>query len=147
MGQVVDFDQGISESEFAMWRAIFAFAFTDHEVSAEERAVLDEYRSSIHFSSKQLLILSGDFANPQDVEAMYKKITHPEDKHKFCAIARALAWCDGDLDKQDERILQSVACLKSHERQHPELQSFYEKYEKNGMAGYFQPKPLVELRV
>lgn len=155
MGKVVDLNKGISDSEFAMWRAIFAFAFADHEVSAEERAVLDEYRTTIIFSQEQLLILSGDFAYPQDVEIVYRKITLPEHRHKFCAIARALAWCDGDLDRQEERILKQVACLKSPEyaddlktsREHPELHDYYEQYEKNGMMGFFQPKPLLEVRV
>lgn len=155
MGKMVDPDKGVSASEFAMWRAVFAFAFADHEISPEERAVLDEYRTTIHFSQDQLLTLSGDFANPQDVEAVYRKILLPEHRHKFCAIARALAWCDGDLDQQEERILKKVACLKSPDyaddlrksRNHPELHEYHEQYERNGMMGFFQPKPLLEVRV
>lgn len=146
--------KNVSKSEFYMWRALFAFAFSDNIVTEEEKQLLVDYRGDVQFSDGQLETLRNDYLHPQDVNAMYQNIIDPEFKHKFCALARALAWCDGDLTKQEERILKRVTCLKddsekdtlTKSRTHPELYQYYEQYTKNGMAGFMQPPPLVALQ-
>jgi len=140
------------ESEFYMWRAVFAFAMADGELSAEELDLLHEYKEYVHFSARQLQILHDDFLHPQDPELMYKKITEGEDKHRFCIMARALAWSEGDLDKQEERILQHVACLKcdgdylKKSRDYPELGNFADTYAKGGTMGFLQTPHIIEIR-
>ncbi len=145
----------ISDSEFYMWRAVFAFALADGNMSAAERALLNEYKANTAFSPQQLAILRDDFAYPHDVQEMYRHIARPEDKHRFCVMARALAWCDGDLDKQDEIILQRVSCLGTtadadilrQSRAHPDIEEFHERYIKSGVAGFMRERHLFEVRI
>jgi len=144
----------VTDSEFYMWRAVFAFAFADGELSDPEHDLLNDYRGSVQFSPRQLEILKQDFANPQQVEHLFKRITAPEDKHRFCIMARALAWSEGDLDKQEERILKHVSCLGSKEhsdvfkksRGHPDVLSHVEQYTKSGTMGFLLTPHIVELR-
>ncbi len=141
-------------SEFYMWRAVFAFAMADREITPGEAALLREYRASLRFTPEQAAQMEQDFAYPPDVQDMYRQITLPEHKQRFCAMARALAWCEGDLDKQDERILKRVSCLGTMEerdhlrksRENPELQSYYDQYTRNGVTGFYRPPHVLEVR-
>jgi len=142
------------DSEFYMWRALFAFAMADGELTAAELDLLHEYKEYVHFSAHQLQILHDDFLAPKHPEDMYKKITADEDKHRFCIMARALAWSEGDLGKQEERILKHVSCLNSKEhsdvfqdtREHPAIESFVDRYSHSGTLGFMQAPRIVELR-
>lgn len=141
------------ESEFYMWRALFAFAMADGELSAEELDLIHEYKEYVHFSAHQLQILKDDFAYPQDVEYLYRHVTQPEDKHRFCIMARALAWSEGDLDKQEERILKHVSCLASEEfsdtwhktRAHPDIQPYVDRYAQSGTMGFMQTPHIIQM--
>ncbi len=143
---------GVNESEFYMWRAVFAFALSDKMLSIEEQDLLNDYRKGVPFSDQQLTTLREDFKDPQDVEDLYTHITSPEDKEHFCAMVRALAWCEGDLDKQDEYILKRVACLGKAEgaeilknsRAHPNLQRYFQQYQRVGMMGFMPSPPILE---
>lgn len=147
--------QGVSESEFNMWRAVFAFSLVDNMLSLEEQKLLQTYLNTIPLSDQQLKILKGDFKDPQDVEALYRKITDPAHKERFCALARALVWCEGDMEKQEEIILRRLHCLSEGEghdilrksRNHPHLRTYYQSYAKAGMVGMMKSKPAFELRV
>jgi hypothetical protein len=132
----------ISDSEFAMWRAVFAFSLVDNMLSMEEQGLLRSYLNSVPFSPAQLEIIKADFMRPQNVEAMYKKITEPAHKKRFCVLARALVWCEGDMDLQEAEILRRVACIKGvdeailrESRDHPNLENFHQKYAKAGLVG------------
>lgn len=136
---------GVSESEFNMWRAIFAFSLIDNVLSLEEQQLLKSYKAKVPFSKRQLEILGSDFNKPQDVEFFYKQITDTEDKKKFCVLARALVWCDGDMDAQEKEILKRAACLNIPEgreilsgtRGHPHIKNYYQEYAKAGVIGLF----------
>lgn len=137
-----------------MWRALFAFALSHGTMLPERMNVLDEARNDVPFSLHQLTVLRDDFQYPHDIEYLYKQISDPAHKHKFCAMARALAWSDGDMDAQDERILERVACLGGEDRQFlsdsradPELHSYLEQYTQSGMLGLWQAPHIVNLRV
>ena len=139
---------GVTDSEFYMWRAVFAFSRLDNTISPEEQKILQPFTNSILFSQAQNDILKNDFQKPQDVEALYRKITDPKDKERFCVLARALAWCDGDMDKQEEAILKKVSCLSIagcsdddvlvRTRRHPHLDGYYLRYSKEGVAALFR---------
>lgn len=147
--------QVVNESEFNMWRAVFAFALADNFLSLEEQELLKAYQSQVNFSQKQIDILRDDFRKPQDVVMMYNKITDPEHKTRFCALARALVWCEGDMDRQEEEILRKMSCFELAEykealhqsRSHPDLQSYYREYSKAGMTGLFTNAHTFEMRV
>jgi hypothetical protein len=135
--------KGISESEFAMWRAVFAFSLVDNALSLEEQELLRSYLKTVPFSEAQMDMLKKDFEAPQNVEAMYRKITEPTHKKRFCVLARALVWCEGDMDLQEEKILRRVACLKDapdsdflhSSRDHRDIKDFYAQYSRAGMVG------------
>jgi hypothetical protein len=131
---------GISDSEFIMWRAVFAFATVDGVLSLEEQQLLQSYRHKVPFSMKQLEVLGQDMKEPQDVVALYKKITRPEHKKRFCVLARALSWCEGDMDKQEQAILKHLDCFKTgadanilrSTRGNPHVHDFYQEYARVG---------------
>lgn len=133
----------VSESELYMWRAVFAFAFVDRNLSLEEQELLHSYLAQAQFSPDQKRLLAKDMLEPQDVEKMYQGITRPEDKSRFCTLARALAWCEGDLDAQERHILQKVSCLKGgadydilrETRKSSHLHDYYQHYARSGMMG------------
>jgi hypothetical protein len=145
----------ITDSEFHMWRAVFAFAFVDKVFSIEEQEFLSTRIRSVNFSDKQRNILKEDLTSPPNIEAMYGRITQREDRERFCALARALVWSEGDMEEQERVILGRVGCMKSEEgmetlrssRTHPSLQEYHEYYEKAGMAGLFDKNPRFEIRV
>lgn len=138
----------VTDSEFHMWRTLFALAFMDDVVSAEEKQLLKAYQSDALFNADQLETLRGDFMSPKDPVQMYAKITEQKDKLRFCALARTLIWCDGDPDRQEAEILRRVGCLKSADdfdilrqsRHHPHLHAYYDRYVEAGMLGLIQPE-------
>ena len=146
---------GVSDSEFNMWRAVFAFSLVDHVLSIEEQTLLQSYLATVPFSYSQLKTLRNDFVEPQDVEDMYAKITEKKDKERFCMLARALVWSEGNMDEQERTILRRLSCMKSGmdsdilkgTRNHPHLNDYYQHYAKSGMVGLMKARPQVEIRV
>ena len=100
--------EGISESRFYMWRAVFAMAHADHVVKDEERDFMENYLANVAFSEQQKDILRTDMEEAQDVYEMFSQITAPEDQGQFFEFARELVWCDGDLDAQEEAIKEKL---------------------------------------
>lgn len=142
----------IDESEFYMWRAVFAFTYVDNALSLEEQELLHSYLSKVPFSQEELNILKADLLNPKDVVGLYRKITKKEDKERFCILARAIVWCEGDMNAQERTILKKVSCLDEPEeeeifhstRGHPFINSYYQHYARAGMLGIFRELPRIE---
>ncbi len=137
----------IGKSEFSMWRAVFAFAYVDNTLSLEEQELLHSYLTQVPFSETQLNTLKEDLTHPKDVNELYKGITRPEDKTRFCVLARALAWCEGDVTAQEKNILKKMTCfgevvedkeIFDKTRGHPHVEFYYNQYAKAGMMGLFQ---------
>lgn len=95
---------GISESRFYMWRAVFAMAHADHVITGDERAFMENYLRHVPFSPEQAATLREDMGEAQDVNEMLDMVSEPEDQSAFFQFARELVWCDGDLAKQEEAI-------------------------------------------
>jgi len=142
--------EDVSESEFNMWRAVFAFSLLDNILSPQDQRILQPYSNTILFSEAQNDILKHDFKEPQNVEALYHKITDSKDKERFCVLARALAWCEGDMSKQEEAILKHLSCLAkgadddllTRTRRHPHLAGYFLRYSQDGMVGLYKLPPL-----
>ncbi len=145
----------ITDSEFSMWRAIFAFALSDKSFSIQEQMFLRNWLQDVRFSAAHIAILKKDFQNPKDVVDLYRKITNPVDLTHFCVLARALAWCEGDMDKQEEEILKRVSCISdksgqvamARSRRHPFLKKCYEAYAKAGFNELFSNRHLLQLSI
>lgn len=157
MGQSKPFRQeGVSDSEFNMWRAVFAFTFVDNTLSLEEQELLQSYLRMVPFSKHQLDLLKEDMADPSDdVLSFYRNITDPADKERFCVLARAIVWCEGNMIEQERKILQKLSCMSEPEeeeilhstRGHPHLKTYYQDYAKAGMVGLFKTPHSLEIRV
>lgn len=136
-----------------MWRAVFAFAFVDNSLSIEEQELLQSYMQHVPFSDRQRNILKEDFTHPPSVVALYQSITEPQHKQRFCTLARALVWCEGDMDKQEEIILKRVSCLKGGEdaeilnQSRDYADTYYQYYARGGMTGLLKARSQFEVRV
>lgn len=95
----------IDESRFNMWRALFAMAHADHVVSAEEKAFLYRILAEEPFTPRQRTILEDDMEHAQNISDLFSRITEADDRSEFFYYARALVWCDGNFDEQEQRIL------------------------------------------
>jgi len=101
----------VTESQFYMWRAIFALAHADDVVSDEELRFMSEILEDIPFSDEQKSILKSDATEEQSVEAMFKKITDPVDQAEFFRFASKLAHIDGDFGEEEQEVMLRVKRL------------------------------------
>lgn len=102
----------VSKDTYAMWRALFAFALADGNLSLEERGILSHHMEDEGFSEEQLAALRSDMNDIQDVEKLFLAIESEDNQKRFCALARTLVWCDGDISLQEKKILQNVNCFE-----------------------------------
>ena len=98
----------LSHSRFNMWRAVVAMVHADGVVTPHELAFINNYLAELSLSEEQLAQIAEDLQKPQDIFIAFSLIESPEDKRDFFALARALSWCDGDLDAQEEKILKQL---------------------------------------
>lgn len=96
---------GISQSQFFMWRTLFAVAHADNIVTDEEIAFMAHVLEDIDFSEEQTAILKDDIGNPKDIEMMFRGITEQEDRSKFFDFARDLVWVDGDFGTEEQSVM------------------------------------------
>ena len=96
---------GVTDSQFNMWRAVFALAHADDEVSNEEQAFMYKVLAEEDFSSAQRLRLENDMEYPQNTAEMFKLISNAEDRNRFFYLARLMCWSDGNFDEQEQKIM------------------------------------------
>lgn len=99
---------GVSQSRFYMWRAIFALAHADHEVSDNEQGFMRDALKAESFSREQRRVLEQDIEVGQNPGDMFAKIAEQEDRSRFFYYARMLCWCDGHFDEQEQEIMQRL---------------------------------------
>ena len=104
--------EGLNESRFNMWRAVFAMAHADHVVTQDEKDFMENYLNHVPFSDVQKDILRGDMEHAQSVDEMFDGISVAEDRGEFFQFARMLCWCDGDFDAQEEEIKNKLSDLQ-----------------------------------
>ncbi len=95
----------VTDSEFYMWRTLFAMAHADGQVSDEEVRFMAEALEDMPFSPEQAEILRNDIKIPQDVIAMFKGVTDKIDQARFFSFARDLVWADGVYGQEEQTIL------------------------------------------
>lgn len=99
---------GVSESEFHMWRALFAMVHGDGIVTNEERDFMWNTIEENNFSDHQLYTLKQEMSDPAKIDLMFRLITEPKDRTRFFELARVLCWCDGDFDEQEQMIISNL---------------------------------------
>lgn len=96
---------GITESQFYMWRTLFAIAHADNVVTDEEVRFMTEALEDIPFSEEQQKILKDDISEPKDIVEMFEKISSSKDQAEFFNFARELVWVDGDYGSEEQEIM------------------------------------------
>jgi len=98
----------INDSQFNMWRAIFAFSLIDEKIGEEAIFFLAKILELTPFSPEQSDILKRDFHNPPDVIDTFMKIGNPEDRSTFFQYARKQVWQRGNRHQKILDKLQRV---------------------------------------
>lgn len=101
----------MTDSEFYMWRALFAFAVVDRVLTLEKRRILKNFLKGTVFTESQKAVLDRDMKAPKDVEWLFVRITAPEYRQKFCTLARELVGHQGADLPQAEQLLQHLSRL------------------------------------
>ena len=105
----------INDSQFHMWRAIFAVAHADGVVSDEEVRFMAETLEMLPFSEEQREILSKDTRDVQDVEEMFAGITDVADQAEFFKISHKLVHVDGDYGPEEQAMMLKLKGLHVRE--------------------------------
>lgn len=102
----------VSESRFYMWRAVFAMAHVDGQVSADEILFAEQYLDKAPFSKDQKDILKQDLKEPQNVSELLAKVDDLSDQADFFQFSHMLAWTDGDYSSQEQNLLNRLSSLQ-----------------------------------
>jgi len=108
---------GISESRLSMWRAVVCIIHADGVVTPHEMAFIQSAIKDVGLSDTQMKIIGEDLQTPQDAYEMFSQVTSPKDKNDYFALARAVSWCDGDLDKQERLIIKNLEKMHMNEEE------------------------------
>lgn len=95
----------VTESQFYMWRTLFAISHADDIVTQEEIRFMTEALEDVPFSPEQQDILKDDITNPKDIVEMFSKISNNRDQAEFFKFARELVWIDGDYGAEEQEIM------------------------------------------
>lgn len=107
--------QSITDSQFYIWRALFAVAHADNVVTDEEVKFMAHVMDEVDFSEDQASLLKDDLHHAKNAEEMFLKITDQKDREQFFELARDLVWVDGDFDAQEQTVM--VQLHKLHIRE------------------------------
>ncbi len=104
----------VTESQFYMWRTLFALAHADNVVTNEEVRFMAEALEDVSFSEAQKAALKEDIKTPQDIAEMFRGVSDAQDQAKFFKFAHDLVWADGDYGKAEQDIM--LRLQKAHIR-------------------------------
>lgn len=95
----------VTNSQFYIWRTLFAVAHADNIVTDEEVKFMAHVMDEIDFSDEQSELLKDDLHNAKNAEAMFVHITEQEDRELFFDLARDLVWVDGNFDEEEKSMM------------------------------------------
>lgn len=95
----------VSESEFYMWRTVFALAHVDHNVSEREVTLMSDILKDISFTDEQRAALEEDIKRKQDPAEMFKQISDEKDRLMFFQFAHDMVWVDGEYGREEQEIM------------------------------------------
>ena len=100
--------KAVTDSQFYMWRTLFAVAHADDVVTDEEVRFMVEALEDIAFSPSQRAILNADMKDGQDIEEMFRGITDVKDQAAFFKFARELVHIDGEFDPKEQAVIMKL---------------------------------------
>lgn len=95
----------ITDSQFYMWRTLFAIAHVDNTVSDEEVRFMAEALEDVPFSEEQRAVLTDDIRHPKKIAEMFAGVTDMLDQARFFKFAHGLVWADGNFGKDEQKIM------------------------------------------
>jgi len=95
----------VNDSEFYMWRTLFAVAHADNVVTEEEISFMAKILDDVRFTDEQTEILKDDIVSSKNVTAMFSGVTNPKDRVQFFEFARDLVWVDGDFASEEQSVM------------------------------------------
>lgn len=95
----------LADSKFNMWRAVFAIAHADHEVSADEKEYMMGILDKLILSNEQRSTLKEDIYIPQNPVSLFEKITELDDRIEFFKHAKQLTWSDDQYSAKEQSVI------------------------------------------
>jgi|GEM_PF-886160 len=95
----------LTQSQFFMWRTVFALVHADGVVTREELQFMVDVLDDMPFTQHQRDVLKEDIAIPQDPAAMFQNVTEARDQATFFQFAHALVWIDGDYGTEEQDVM------------------------------------------
>jgi len=98
----------VTESQFYMWRAVFAMAHADDVIEPSEAEMMSAVIWDFDFSEEQRTILEKDIVHKQDVMDMFRLIPDEKDRLNFFEFAYQMAKVDGVFSEAEQNILTQI---------------------------------------
>lgn len=98
----------VTESQFYMWRTLFALVHADDFVAPEELEFMREVLEDVDFSEEQKQILHADIVQPQSAVTMFQNVSESKDQDKLFHFAYNLMWVDGEFDENEQRLMNEL---------------------------------------
>lgn len=98
-------NKGINDSQFHMWRCLFALIHADNVIADEEVRYAAEVLEDIAFSDDQRHALCEDLRNAKSIAEMFKGITDVRDQAKFFKFAKDLVWVDRRYAREEKEVV------------------------------------------
>ncbi|MCB1680578.1 MAG: TerB family tellurite resistance protein [Rhodospirillales bacterium] len=95
----------INESQFYMWRTLFAIAHADNILADGEIQYMAKVLEEVRFTFEQTETLKDDIKHPKDIEEMFAGISDVQDRILFFDLARELVWADGDFGEEEQSAI------------------------------------------
>ncbi|MFP4098946.1 MAG: tellurite resistance TerB family protein [Alphaproteobacteria bacterium] len=102
----------LGESQFYMWRTVFALAHADNVVTDEEIGLMARILDDAPFSEEQLKILKQDVITPKKAKEMFKMISNKKDRMIFFEFAHDMVWSDGKFHAKEQKVM--IELYKMH---------------------------------
>ncbi len=99
----------MTESQFCMWRTLFAIAHADNVLASGEIEYMAKILEEINFTPEQTGILKDDITNPKDIDQMFAGVSDVQDRIQFFDLARNLVWADGDFGAEEQGAIIKLA--------------------------------------
>ena len=102
----------VNDSQFHMWRTLFAITHADNIVTDDEVKFMAHVLEDVNFSAEQERMLKDDIMNAKDIEEMFRGVTDHSDREKFFQFARDIVWVDGEYAPEEQAAM--VRLLQMH---------------------------------
>lgn len=98
-------DISITESQFYMWRTLFAIAHADNILADGEIEYMARVLEEVSFTPQQTATLKDDITSPKNIDEMFAGISDVQDRLQFFELARELVWADGDFGEAEQSAI------------------------------------------